>query len=95
MAENTICGHCAKTHIKRIFTLQRRAVRYIARLEPLESCIDSFIQLKILTLYSLYIKETILYLKEKSNCMVSKQLHACDTRKHSYSLFKAVLQVIM
>jgi hypothetical protein len=79
MAENAIWRHCAEAHIKRIFTLQKRAVRYSARLEPLESCIDSLRQLRILTLYSLYTQETI----EKSNCMVNKQLHAYDTRKNN------------
>jgi hypothetical protein len=78
-----VWGHCAKACIKRIFTLQKRAVRYIARLEPLESYRDSFRQLKVLTLYSLYIQETILYVKEKSNCMVNKQLHAYDTRNNN------------
>jgi hypothetical protein len=56
--------HCAKASRKRISTLQKRAVRYIASLEHLESCRDSFRQLKIL-LYSLYIQEIILYVKEK------------------------------
>jgi hypothetical protein len=75
--------HCAKARIKIIFTLQKMAVRYIARFEPLESCRDSFRQLKILMLYSLYIQKIILCVKEKSNCIVNKQLHAYDTRNNN------------
>jgi hypothetical protein len=45
----------------RIFTLQERAGRYTVGLKQLESCRDSFRQLKIVTVYSLYIQETILY----------------------------------
>jgi hypothetical protein len=70
--------HCAKARIKIIFTPKKGS-----KVEPLESCRDSFRQLKILTLYSLYIQETILYVKEKSNCMVNKKLNAYDTRQNN------------
>jgi hypothetical protein len=45
----TVWGHSAKTLTRRIFVLQKRAVRYIAGLKHLESCRDSFRNLKILT----------------------------------------------
>jgi hypothetical protein len=47
----------------------------MAESKQLESCTDSFRQLKILTIYSLYIQGTILYAKEKCNCAVDKQVH--------------------
>jgi hypothetical protein len=46
----------------------------------LESCRDSFKQLNILTVYSLYILQTILYV---INCTVNKQIHSCNTRNNS------------
>ena len=42
-----------------------------------DTCKDSFRHLKI---YSLYIHETILYVKEKCNCTVNKQIHTHNTR---------------
>jgi hypothetical protein len=55
-----VWGQSAKEFINRVFILQKTAVRYTARLKPLESCRDSFKQLKILTVYSLHIQQTIL-----------------------------------
>jgi hypothetical protein len=56
--------------------------RYTAGLKHLESCRDSFRNLKILTVYSLYIQDTILYVKEKCNCTVNKQIHTYNTRNN-------------
>jgi hypothetical protein len=47
----------------------------MAGLKQLESCRDSFRQLKILAVYSLYFQGTILYAKGKCNCTVYKQVH--------------------
>jgi hypothetical protein len=50
-----------KAPTRRIFTLQKRTVRHMDGLKQLESCRDSFRQLKPLTtVYLLYIQETIL-----------------------------------
>jgi hypothetical protein len=57
-----VWGHANTT---RIFALQKRAVRCTAGLKHLESCRNSFRNLKILTVYSLYILETVLYVKKK------------------------------
>jgi hypothetical protein len=62
-----VWGHSAKANTTRIFALQKGAVRYTARLKHLESCRNSFRNLKILTVYSLYIQETILYVKKGVN----------------------------
>jgi hypothetical protein len=53
-------------------------------LKQLESCRDSFRQLKILTVYSLYIQETLLYAKEKGNCAVNKQVYTYNKRNNDY-----------
>jgi hypothetical protein len=52
-----VWGHSAKANTTRIFALQKRAVRYTAGLKHLESCKNSFRNLKILTVYLLYILE--------------------------------------
>lgn len=70
-----VWGQSAKALIKRVFILQKRTVRYTTGLKPLESCRDSFKQLKILTVYSLYIQQTILHVINKCNCMVNKYTH--------------------
>jgi hypothetical protein len=53
-----VWGQSTKALTRRIFILQKRAVRYTAGLTHFESCKDSFRHLKILTVYSLYIQET-------------------------------------
>jgi hypothetical protein len=53
-------------------------------LKQLESCRDSFRQLKILTVYLLYIQEMILYAKEKCDCTVNKQVHTYNRRTNDY-----------
>jgi hypothetical protein len=75
-------GHSAKALTRRIFILQKRAVSYTAGLKHLESWRDSFRNLKILTVYSLYIQETILYVNEKCNCTVNKQVHTYNARNN-------------
>jgi hypothetical protein len=75
-----VWGHGAKALTRRIFILQKRAVRYTAGLKHLQSCRDRFRNLKILTVYSLYIQETIQYVKEKCNCTVNK--HTFNTRNN-------------
>jgi hypothetical protein len=66
------------------YVLPKRAVRYTAGLKHLESCRDSFRNLKILTVYSLYIQEIILYVQEKCNCTVNKQIHTYNTRNNKH-----------
>jgi N-acetylneuraminic acid mutarotase len=57
---------------------------YMAGWKQLESWRDSFRQLKILTIYSLYIQETILRAKEKCTCAVNKQVYIYNTRNNDY-----------
>jgi hypothetical protein len=77
-----VWGHSAKALTRRIFILHKMAVRYTAGLKHLESCRDSFRHLKILTVYSLYIQETTLCVKETCNCTVNKQVHTYYTRNN-------------
>jgi hypothetical protein len=63
-----VWGQSAKELTRRIFTFHKRAVRYTAGLKQLEFAEIVFRHLKILKVYLLYIKETILYAKEKCNC---------------------------
>jgi hypothetical protein len=87
-------GQSAKALIRRIFILQKRVVGYIAELKHLESCKDSFRHLKILTVYSLYIQETILYVKEKCNCTVNKQIHTHNTKNNKdYHIYGHNLEI--
>jgi hypothetical protein len=67
-------------NIQRVFTLQKKVVRCIAGLKHTDSCWESFISLNILILFSLYIHETILFVKDKSNCITNDKIHAHDTR---------------
>jgi hypothetical protein len=43
----------------------------------------SFKQLKILTVHSLYIQQTILYVINKCNCIINKQIHSYNTRNNN------------
>jgi hypothetical protein len=60
-----VWGHSATANTTRIFALQKGAVRYTAGLKHLESCRNSFRNLNILTVHSLYTQETILYVTKK------------------------------
>jgi hypothetical protein len=75
-----VWGHSARKYMKRVFTLQKKVVRCIAGLKPTVSCRESFISLSILTLFSLYIYETILFIDGKRNCMTNDKFHAHNTR---------------
>jgi hypothetical protein len=63
LAYGIVCGQSVKALTRKIFILQKRAVWYIAKLKQLELRKDSFRQLQILTVYSVYIQEKILHAK--------------------------------
>jgi len=52
----------------------------IASVKQTDSYQESFVSLKTLTLYSLYVQETVLCIKEKSRCEANDQLHICGMR---------------
>jgi hypothetical protein len=84
LADLTLWNQSVKALNRQIFTLQKRTVRYMTGSKERESCRDSFRQLKLLTIYSLDIQETILSAKEKDNCTVNKQIHIYNTRNNNY-----------
>lgn len=56
-----VWGGTASTTLDRVLIQQKRAIRCLAGLQYHESCRESFKQLNILTVVSLYIQETILH----------------------------------
>jgi hypothetical protein len=76
-----VWGHSARALTRRIFVLQKRAVRYTVGLKHLESCRNSF-NLMIPTVYSLHTQETILYVRKKCKCTVNEQIHIYNTRNN-------------
>jgi len=80
-------GSCTKSRMDRVFRLQKKAVRIISKLQPRESCRDTFRELNLLTLPSLYILEVILYCKYKCSLVQGSQFHQYETRgRNDYRL---------
>lgn len=72
-------GSAAHSNMEKILILQKKTLRTICRKPYLEHCKPLFIQLKILTVFSQYILETIILVK-KSNTITRSQLHNHNTR---------------
>jgi hypothetical protein len=77
-----VWGQSAEALTRRIFILQKIVLSYTARLKHLGWCRDSFRYLKILTVCSLYIQETILHVEENCNCTVNEQVNTHNTRNN-------------
>lgn len=63
---NLVWGGAAPIHTKKVFSLQKSAVRIIENLEPTQTCKNIFKKLKILTLPSLFIFLTVAVRDRKS-----------------------------
>ena len=75
-------GTCCAAQFDRIFKLQKRAVRYSLGLNSRTHCRDFFKELKILTLPSLFIFESV--------CLIRKHVSASQERpSHTYPLRNA------
>jgi hypothetical protein len=83
-----VWGYSSNKYTKRVFTLQKKVVRCITGVKPTDSCRESF-NPRILTLFSLYIYETILFVNEKGNCMTNDKFHAHNT-KYSFDYHQYV-----
>lgn len=80
-------------YAQRIFILQKRIIRLIFSLNPLESCRPVFLNKKIFTFYSILIYEAALYVKLNQNKFpLRENLHDHNTRNanhihiHNFSL---------
>jgi hypothetical protein len=74
-----------------LFILQKRVIRSMCRLPPLESCREHFRELRILPLPCLYIYELIVFVKQNKALFVTNNCHfnAMTTRNcNDYSIPK-------
>lgn len=75
-----IWGH--SPHANRIFSLQRKAMRVLAKLQYRSDAKDSFRHLNIMTLPSKYIFECLLHAKNNNQIYITSQdVHNHDTRR--------------
>ena len=72
-------GASSPENLNSIFKIQKRALRYILNLSNSESCRQHFHDLKLLTVPSLFIFQTILFIRKNAN----KMPHLGDT--HNYN----------
>lgn len=80
-------GASSNLEFMRVFRLQKKAVRIIAKLKMRDSCKLAFENLKILTLPSLYIFETTQFCMSKCNLIRGSDIHTYDTRgRESYRI---------
>lgn len=56
----TVWGGTTESNLNRVLVLQKKAIRVLANLQPLDSCRDSFKSLEVLTVIALYVKCVIL-----------------------------------
>lgn len=77
-------GCCTDYLFHSVFVLQKRAIRFICRANPRDSCRPLFLSLGILTLASLFILETVCLVHEKFSSEIMKQPE-CPTRYNSFA----------
>ncbi|KAG8322298.1 hypothetical protein J6590_026555 [Homalodisca vitripennis] len=73
-------GSCSKYKFERVFRTQKKAVRILSKLNPRESCKDSFRELGLLTLPCLYILDVALYCRLKCELLQGRDVHQYETR---------------
>ncbi|KAB0805361.1 hypothetical protein PPYR_02331 [Photinus pyralis] len=75
----TIWGHAASA--KRVFGMQRKVIRVVARLFYRTDCKSAFKRLRIMTFYSLYVYSCLCYAKANLHCFnTCKDVHSHSTR---------------
>jgi hypothetical protein len=74
-------GSSSKKHLNCIFKYQKRAIRSIAGVPPRTSCCNLFKNLQIMTVPSIYIFETIMFVKSRG--VILGKTHNYNTRHKS------------
>jgi hypothetical protein len=78
-------GSASATELKRVFRLQKRAIRIMTGVNRRTSCRQLFISLNLLTLASHYIYQTIIFYKFKYSVFkIGADIHSYNTR-HKYN----------
>lgn len=97
MSYNIVSWGCAST-LQRVFVLQKRLIRLIFNLEPLQSCRDTFKSNQILTITSVFILRCVVYTRKHmsefkknidNNCYTTRQAELLAIPSHATSMFKA------
>jgi hypothetical protein len=78
-----IYGSCSYKNMKKILTMQKKAVRVVSGLRGRESARLKFVQLNILTVFNLYIFETIKLVKQTKVISHPGKCHNYNTRHHN------------
>lgn len=77
-------GNCV--NIGRLFVIQKRTLRAMLKIKPLETCRGKFKKNKLLTLCGIYIQECLLYLfKNKQLFTDNEPQHNHNTRNFNYN----------
>lgn len=74
-----IWGNSSHFNLERVLVAQKKAIRALAGLKPLESCRNAFYELRILTVVSLYILEVLCFVKSHSPARLG-ETHSYNTR---------------
>ena len=89
-----VWGSAAKVHMNKLMVLQKKCIRIISNLKFGESCRNAFKEHKMLTVYSLYVYRTILYIQNK-NPAKNNDIHGYNTRGsinyHRYTTNKQIV----
>jgi hypothetical protein len=76
----TVWGNSSERNVKKIFTLQKRAIRCMFKLNRYQSCRNYFKTYSILTFPSLYIYQTILTTIDNNSLPTNSNIHNHRTR---------------
>lgn len=78
-------GSTKNSNLEQIHKLQKRAIRIILKLKFLEPVRDHFKHLQIMTVYSLYVYDCILYMRKNENHNLTDlaDIHIYNTRYKS------------
>lgn len=73
-------GSTSKANLQKIFVLQKRAIRYLNKLNFNETCRHAFRELGIMTVASLYIYKVIIYTTNYNSPVKNYMVHTYNTR---------------